>query len=476
MNFVSNLAQAAQYRGKSSDYTLLTGSTGLLGRYLLRDLLSTGERVAVLVRNSAKADAIDRIESVMQFWEQKDGHPLPRPVVLAGDVTLPNLGLSIDDRRWIGNHVVRILHSAAMIRFDTDVASGEPARTNLVGIRNILELMRNSRIQDIHHVSTAYVCGKRQTLIRESDLDCDQGFHNAYEESKFQAECEIRAATDILHRTIYRPTIITADSQTGYTNTYFGIMWYLKLLAVLVPQQPVDANGIRQTPIEMPVSGDEPHNLVPVDWVSAVITKLIGNPAARGQTFHLASPHSVTMREVLDVCYEHFCSQGVRFVGGDGQPHNEDSPFAKSFLESSSNYRDYDVFTPQFDRTNLERLVGQIPCPKIDAEMVRRFLKFGVEDRWGKRKSQQVSEPGQPVPAALKAMLSEHQTGPLQKLINGYKQGLGVDLVGPGGGQWRLVPGQREVDGWVLERGLGHPGLPVKSLTVGQFNDHLCDG
>ncbi len=474
MNFVSNLAQYSSLRGKSSDYTLLTGATGLLGGYLLRDLFRDGHRVAVVVRDSASMAAADRIESVMQFWESECGKPLPRPVVLPGDVTLPNLGLSANDKNWVAKHVVRVLHSAAVIRFDSDILSGEPARTNLTGTRNVLNLLRETWIQDYHHVSTAFVCGKRETRIYETDLDHGQEFHNAYEQSKFLTEGEIRAATDILHRTIYRPTIITADSQTGFTNTYFGIMWYLKLLAVLVPQQPLDANGVRQTPIEMPVSGDEPHNLVPVDWVSIVITNLIRNPAARGQTFHLASPHSLTMRDALDVCYEHFGSNGVRFVGGDQEAHNENSTFAQDFFESSRNYRDYDRFTPEFDRTNLELLAGHLPCPRIDREMVRRFLEFGERDCWGKRKKKQrAPEPRQEMPSALSEMLSPVQEGSLQWLVNGYKHGVGVDLVGPGGGQWRLIPGEQESGGWRLERGLGHSDLPVKSLTVREFASHL---
>lgn len=36
------------------DYALVTGSTGLLGRYLMRDLLLADARLAVLVRPSRR--------------------------------------------------------------------------------------------------------------------------------------------------------------------------------------------------------------------------------------------------------------------------------------------------------------------------------------------------------------------------------------------------------------------------------------
>ena len=51
-----------------SEYTLLTGATGLVGRYLLRDLLSEGTRLAVLVRPCKKQSAAALIEAVMQMW------------------------------------------------------------------------------------------------------------------------------------------------------------------------------------------------------------------------------------------------------------------------------------------------------------------------------------------------------------------------------------------------------------------------
>ncbi|RIK70082.1 MAG: hypothetical protein DCC67_20950, partial [Planctomycetota bacterium] len=77
-------------------YTLLTGATGLVGSMLLRDLLSRGNRVAVLVRPSRKQSSAERIESIVRYWQRQQARPLPRPVCLVGDVAEPNVGL---DRR-----------------------------------------------------------------------------------------------------------------------------------------------------------------------------------------------------------------------------------------------------------------------------------------------------------------------------------------------------------------------------------------
>ena len=47
-------------------YWLLTGVTGLVGQYLLKDLLIAGFPVAVLVRPNKKESATQRMDSIMQ--------------------------------------------------------------------------------------------------------------------------------------------------------------------------------------------------------------------------------------------------------------------------------------------------------------------------------------------------------------------------------------------------------------------------
>ena len=123
-------------------YTLLTGATGLLGRYLLRDLLESGVRVAVVIRPSKKASPQQRLESILQQWEADSGRPLPRPVCFAGDVCQPLLGLADDARDWISQSCDSIIHSAAVLTFE-EQSDGEPWRTNVGGTRNVLQLCSN---------------------------------------------------------------------------------------------------------------------------------------------------------------------------------------------------------------------------------------------------------------------------------------------------------------------------------------------
>ena len=149
------------------------------------------------------------------------------PIILEGDVCKSDLGLGPEDVLWIRNHCDRIIHSAAVLQFEGSDMDEEPWRTNLGGTQNVLHLSRLTGISHFHYVSTAYVCGQRDSLVYEHELETGQEFRNDYERSKFECEKLVEAATHFATTTIYRPAVIVGDSQTGFTSTYHGLFLYL---------------------------------------------------------------------------------------------------------------------------------------------------------------------------------------------------------------------------------------------------------
>lgn len=200
-----------------------------MGRYLLRDLLLANKKLAVVVRATTKQTVQQRIETILQQWEQELGMMLSRPIYLVGDVTEPLLGLDPAAVTWLTEHCTAIVHSAASLTFFAE-GNGEPWSTNLNGTRQVLELCHATDIRELHYVSTAYVCGMREGVILESELNCGQSFRNDYEKSKLQAEQLVRNDPFITNLTVYRPAVIAGDSRTGYTNTYHGLFMYLSTL------------------------------------------------------------------------------------------------------------------------------------------------------------------------------------------------------------------------------------------------------
>lgn len=415
----------------SSGYSLLTGGTGLLGRFLIRDLLLRGTRLALLVRGTKRESAQERLEGILQFWEQELGQSLPRPVMIEGDLRESELGLTRESKNWVTRHCKEMIHSAASLAFHAD-GEGEPWRTNFDGTRNMLELCRATKIRRLHYVSTAYVCGLREGTIYETDLDCGQKFRNVYEESKFRAERLVRSAEGIDQLTVYRPAVIAGDSQTGYTNTYHGIYLYLRLMALVVPRQPVGPDGKRMTRLRLPMTGDERRNVIPVDWSSQAMTHLILSPKAHERTFHLAPDKCVTPREIIEAAYRYFHSSGVEYVGYQALDPETYNDFEREFLPGVTMYNDYEATDPLFDCTNLKRFAGHIPCPAIDEPMLHRFLRFGEEDRWGKRRAKKAD-----FESNVYEMLQACNPA-VEFTDRAHRPRVSLDLVGPGGSQWTV--------------------------------------
>ena len=436
----------------------------------MRDLLLQGKKLAVLVRPSKKVMARERVEAILQMWEQQLGHRLPRPVILSGEICRPDLGLSAANIQWVANYCDQIIHGAAVLKFIGTDRNADPWRTNVDGTRNAIEFSRRTGIKHFHYISTAYVCGRRDEVVTEAELNVGQEFRNDYEISKFEAEQLVEQANCFESKTIYRPGVVVGDSKSGYTSTYHGLFLYLRLFAMLVPELQPNQEGVIETPIRLPMNGDEQRNLVPVDWVSRTIAHLACAPEAFGRTYHLVPDKCTTPREVIECCYEYFNSSGVEFCGSDAERKAENE-FAQTLFENTSIYASYETDDPQFDKSNVNKFAGHLICPPIDKPMIFRFLEFGKQNNWGKTRPQTPR-----VARWIESHLTEIALA-AQKTMRVLGLGsstrlfrIGLDIHGPGGGQWQLSA----IDGvFDVTPGLPDDSCPVLKLNDIQINDLL---
>jgi thioester reductase-like protein len=410
------------------DFILLTGATGLLGQYLLRDLLARGHRVAIVVRGNKKFTPEQRTEQIMQMWERKAGHPLRRPVCLAGNITERDLGFDQPTLQWVADNCGSIIHSAASLTFQAQGA--EPWRTNVEGTQCVLDLCEQTKIGHMHYISTAYTCGHRTDLVMEDGLDVGQDFRNDYEKSKFEAEKRVRESDFFDCTTIYRPVVITGDSVTGYTSTYHGTYLYMRMAKLLASNVEPDENGLRHVPVRWGLTGDERRNITPVDWNSEVICQLFEDQRAHGMTFHLAPDEPMTMRDSVDFASKFYGLTGIEFAGYGMNPETPLNDLEKWIWANVSIYGSYDFMDPEFDRANLEQFAPP-PCPKLDYANARRLLDYAEQDRWGKRKPAAIEPPALCVDSYL--------SGCVQDVLAEDFLEVGLEALGPGGGPWALT-------------------------------------
>lgn len=365
-------------------HLLLTGATGLVGHYLLRDLLSAGVPVAAVIRARKGESAVDRLERVMDRLEGEIGRLLPRPVCLEGDITEPGLGLSPGDRRWVARHCGPVIHNAASLQFHGKDRNRDPWLSNLTGTAHTLDLCRELRLRELHYVSTAYVCGRQTEIVYETDLDRGQTFTNDYEQCKFEAEKLVRSADFLDSLTVYRPAVIVGDSQTGFTTTYHGLYAYFQFAWLSAQTWPLEPDGRRYGPMRLNLTGDEGRNLIPVDWVSDVISYLVRHPRHHGNTYHLTPTDPVLARAIAEAMAAYFNFYGHEFAGRDAFADGDMTETEQLFYSFLDRYQPYWESEPTFDCSNTLDAAPHLPCPLLDVPTLHRLIDFAIEDRWGK--------------------------------------------------------------------------------------------
>jgi thioester reductase-like protein len=359
------------------DGVLLTGATGFLGGYLLRELAATGQLVVVLARDAGTTSAEERVRGLISTWNSKHS---PQIVVLAGDVRTPHLGLSPAKRHWVARNCTRIVHSAASVAFQSS-SNGDPWTTNVEGTARVLDLCHSLGISEMHHLSTAFVCGNRSGRILEADLERGQRFHNDYERSKYEAERRVRSART-LRATIYRPSVIVGDSHTGATSSYHGFYRFLEAADRLAT--PLEGNGRRTLPLRLPLDGVEQHHLVCVDWVARAVARIMDWPALQGRTYHIVSRQPVRMRCIKEVAENVLRIDGVAFQGRGPQP--QPSSLEELFLSGLSDYEPYLHGDLSFDCRNTAAALPDLPAPKMDRACLTRLIRFAKDNNWGRGK------------------------------------------------------------------------------------------
>jgi long-chain acyl-CoA synthetase len=259
---------------------LLTGATGFIGTQIARYLLKNEEvRVIALVRANNQEEAKRKLARNWWDWPELISSMDSRVEVVCGDVCLPHLGLSEAEHDFVVEEVTHIIHTAADWRL---VSLEELRKTNVAGTANVLEIAREVNrhhgLQRLSHVSTAYVAGARTGKVPEDALTDEYSFFTDYERSKYEGEKQVQAAKKELPISVFRPSMVVGDSQTGEIKTFNT--FYFPLRLYLTGRMRV-----------MPVKRTLRINVVPVDYVAEAIARLTFEPKAEGLNFHLVAPY-----------------------------------------------------------------------------------------------------------------------------------------------------------------------------------------
>ena len=267
----------------------LTGFPGFIAARLVKRLASSDTQFFLLVQKSFLEKAMREIEEISELTFT----PLENFALIEGDITLENLGMSVEDLKIVRTETTSVFHLAAV--YDLAVEKDLAYRVNFEGTRNVNEFVKGlPNLKRYNYISTCYVAGRRTGEISETELEHDAGFRNFYEETKYLAEMEAEKLKSEIPLTIFRPSVVVGDSHTGETAKYDGIYYLIQYLRK-APQILRFVN-VGNAKVRL--------NLVPVDFVVEGIAALSKDEKAVGKTIALADPNPLSTEQLFNVIAE----------------------------------------------------------------------------------------------------------------------------------------------------------------------------
>jgi thioester reductase-like protein len=351
----------------------LTGATGFLGAFLLRDLLEqTGADVCCLARAADSDAAVRRVRKGMEsygLWRDAYRGRI-HPVV--GDLAQPLLGMTRQRFEQLAGETDVIFHNGAQVHFLLPYHALRAA--NVGGTHEVLRLAALRRIKPVHYVSTIGVFPPRPGAAdaTEQDTPSAQGLAGGYNQSKWVAERLVAlAGRRGLPVTIHRPGRVAWDSRTGAANPD-------DLLTTLVPL--LIASGAYPRLNEATAYTD----VTPVDFVSAAIVRLSLVPDSVGRAFHLINPNPADLRSLLEALRDfgypleeaaaeqwqaELAARALDSAGGAA---------LSALLAGAASPAGELAAGIDGRRTASELAAAGLTCPQVNAASMSRFLTYGV--------------------------------------------------------------------------------------------------
>lgn len=272
---------------------LITGGTGYLGKYIVKDLSTKVDVIYLLVQGKYLKRA------------QKDFLTLGNVIPVAGDIKSPQIFDLKEDEAHLRDRLDLILHGAGCSEYDADYFTC--FFKNVVGTQNILQFAKTlPKLKFIHYISTLAVNGDYKGKLTEDELSHGQKFSGHFAKSKFDAELIFREFDlGATKKRIYRLGALIGDNFEGELPKTRGPYPFFERLVNLRPKKFL-LETLKYLP--MPIEKKSIIPLIPVRDASKIVSTYILNPQKRDKTkcYHLYSEDCPTLGEFIQDAFEKF--------------------------------------------------------------------------------------------------------------------------------------------------------------------------
>lgn len=270
--------------------TLVTGATGLIGRWLVPELTRQGRSVMVLMRNSAS-----RAQAYIHWVEAHGGD--------SSRISFHDLDLSADELGLINidlTEIKDVYHLAARYEFGLDRAQAR--EVTVLGSLRLLQWCQNLPALRRFVFITGYLAAANADKIRrnpqqewESLIEKHYRKSGAYEASKVEENILLQQKAKKLGipYTVINPSAVSGDSKTGETTQLIGPCELVR--DIYFGKLPALVGG---RDIHVP--------LVPVDYVSKFMALIPELPESEGKSYWLLDQTTPNLPELVAMIGTHF--------------------------------------------------------------------------------------------------------------------------------------------------------------------------
>lgn len=369
-------ADPAAIRASSNPIIFLTGATGFLGAYIIKDILErTNPAIQLITHVRSVKDpkaALDRLRRSLLGYGLWQDEWLTRLSCVVGDLSKPKLGIEQHTWEALSREVDVVIHNGATVhwvkRYRDMMAANVISTLDAMQLCNegkakLFSFVSSTSVLDNKHyvnLSAQQVTSGQGTIFEDDDLQGSRnGLGTGYGQTKWVSEQLVREAGKRgLRGSVIRPGYILGDSSVGICNTDDFLIRMLKG-CVQLSSRPYIHNTV---------------NAVPVDHVARIVVAAALNPLPVGQhVIHVDGQPRLWMNkflsyledfgyEVPEVPYDAWTNDLERYVSAGGQVKDQEQHALMPLYHFCINDLPANTRAPELDDRNASRVL------KADAE------------------------------------------------------------------------------------------------------------
>ncbi|KAK8026812.1 hypothetical protein PG991_003868 [Apiospora marii] len=409
-------ADPASLSPESKATVFLTGATGFLGSYLIKDLLER-KNVSVIAHVRGARDvpaALERLKRSLRGYGVWQDSWTDRLSAVIGDLSQPRLGL--DDKTWneVGDAADVIIHNGAQVHWVQRYKQLE--RSNVLSTLDALRLCNQGKPKLFSFVSSTSVLdtdyyiklsqdqtstGRGAVMEADDMMGSRVGLGTGYGQTKWVSEQLVReAGRRGLLGSIARPGYILGDAATGICNNDDFLIRMLKG-CIQLSCRPHIVNTVNAVPVGHvarvvvaasfnPVANETPTTNSDVKDVGVHVIQVTAHPRLRMNEY--LSTLSYYGYDVPEVEYNDWKTQLEAFVSAGSVQKDQEQSALMPLFHMATNDLPTDTRAPELDDRNAVTVlkadadrwtgVDESAGEGISREAVGRFLRYLAETKF----------------------------------------------------------------------------------------------